>query len=216
LLTPDAKASIAYLERVTGVPVTDLVIAQHGVGTWVHPDLAEILAQWICVEYRFAVVALIRQTKADSVPSPVNLAQWHEQRLQGIDVRRSLTDMVKLLVQYAEAAGSSNAHHYFTHFSNLVNKYIILDGTKKAMSKIKNKRDRMSFGQLYDTGSIERALAKLIGDGMAKGDKYQTIYEDCKVRASAIAAVLDIEPMPLLPKSNRKLIEAKLTKSLPE
>jgi KilA-N domain len=47
LLTPDAKASIAYLERVTGVPVTDLVIAQHGVGTWLHPDLAEILAQWI-------------------------------------------------------------------------------------------------------------------------------------------------------------------------
>jgi hypothetical protein len=71
LLTPDAKASIAYLERVTGIPVTDLVIAEHGIGTWLHPDLAEILAQWISVEYRFAVVALIRQAKSEPVPVEV-------------------------------------------------------------------------------------------------------------------------------------------------
>jgi KilA-N domain len=63
LETRDCNESIAYLERVTGKPVTSLVVVEHGVGTWVHSDLAEIFAQWISVEYRFAVVALIRKAK---------------------------------------------------------------------------------------------------------------------------------------------------------
>lgn len=63
LATKEAKDSIAYLSRVTGITVTDLVISEHGIGTWVHPDLAEIFAQWLSVEYRFAVVALIRDKK---------------------------------------------------------------------------------------------------------------------------------------------------------
>jgi hypothetical protein len=65
LKTQEAKESIAYLERVTQKRVTELVDVEHGVGTWLHPDLAEILAQWISVEYRFAVVALIRQSKQE-------------------------------------------------------------------------------------------------------------------------------------------------------
>jgi hypothetical protein len=76
LLTKEAKESIAYLERevriltsptgipvASGIPQSDIVIVEHGVGTWVHPDLAEIFAQWISVEYRFAVVQLIRVAK---------------------------------------------------------------------------------------------------------------------------------------------------------
>lgn len=63
----DTQSYILYKERVTGIPVTDLVIAEHGVGTWLHPDLAEVLAMWISYEYRDAVVALIRQVKAPKV-----------------------------------------------------------------------------------------------------------------------------------------------------
>ena len=66
LKTKEAKDSIAYLARATGIPVAQLVDVENGVGTWLHPDLAEILAQWISVEYRFAVVDLIRQSKAGS------------------------------------------------------------------------------------------------------------------------------------------------------
>ena len=65
LKTQEAKDSIAYLARVTQKSVSQIVDVEHGVGTWLHPDLAEILAQWISVEYRFAVVALIRQSKQD-------------------------------------------------------------------------------------------------------------------------------------------------------
>lgn len=71
LRSQEAKDSIAYLARATRILVADLVIVENGVGTWLHPDLAEILAQWISVEYRFAVVALIRQHKQGIVaPSP--------------------------------------------------------------------------------------------------------------------------------------------------
>jgi hypothetical protein len=63
LATREAKESIAYLERATQKSVGDLIVVENGVGTWLHADLAEILAQWISVEYRFAVVALIRQSK---------------------------------------------------------------------------------------------------------------------------------------------------------
>lgn len=68
LLTKEATESIAYLERVTGILTSELVVVEHGVGTWVHADLAEIFAQWISVEYRFAVVSLIRATKEKSTP----------------------------------------------------------------------------------------------------------------------------------------------------
>jgi hypothetical protein len=61
LATDSAKVSIAYLERVTQYSVTELVISEHGVGTWVHPKLAPILAMWISPEFQFAVVELIEQ-----------------------------------------------------------------------------------------------------------------------------------------------------------
>lgn len=74
LVTKQATESIAYLERVTGIPVSSLVMAEHGVGTWVHPDLAELAALHCSVEYRFAVVQLIRTAKSQKVelvPTPV-------------------------------------------------------------------------------------------------------------------------------------------------
>jgi hypothetical protein len=70
LVTKEATESIAYLERVTGIPAAELVIVEHGVGTWVHPDLAEIFAQWVSVEYRFAVIQLIRKAKESILPAP--------------------------------------------------------------------------------------------------------------------------------------------------
>lgn len=66
LATKEATESIAYLASYSEIPRSELVIKVRGGnagGTWVHPDLAEIFAQWISVEYRFAVVRLIRDAK---------------------------------------------------------------------------------------------------------------------------------------------------------
>ncbi|MGL5065749.1 MAG: KilA-N domain-containing protein [Microcoleus sp.] len=92
LKTQDAEASIAYLARATQKCVAELVIVENGVGTWLHPDLAEIFAQWISVEYRFAVVALIRREKEQTlrevasqpVLPPSDLALKVAQNIRGI------------------------------------------------------------------------------------------------------------------------------------
>jgi hypothetical protein len=51
LVTDHASRCIAHLERATGIPVANLVIAENGVGTWVHSKLAPILAMWISPEF---------------------------------------------------------------------------------------------------------------------------------------------------------------------
>jgi KilA-N domain len=70
LHTNEAKESIAYLERAAGITEAHIVVTENGIGTWVHPDLAEIFAQWISVEYRFAVVQLIRTAKENQIAAP--------------------------------------------------------------------------------------------------------------------------------------------------
>lgn len=70
LKTESANRSMACLAGVTGIPVTELVISEHGVGTWIHPKLAPILAMWISPEFQFAVVDLIERemNKAEAIP----------------------------------------------------------------------------------------------------------------------------------------------------
>ena len=80
LATKEATASIAYLEQVSGIPQAELVVVENGVGTWVHPDLAEIFAQWCSVEYRFAVVSLIRQEKEKPPLQPRQLPPIRDTR----------------------------------------------------------------------------------------------------------------------------------------
>jgi hypothetical protein len=93
LVTKEAIDSIAYLERVTGILTSDLVIVEHGVGTWLHPDLAEIFAQWISVEYRFAVVALIRREK-DAISKIVAIPNSPSKELVAAREIRELTDLL--------------------------------------------------------------------------------------------------------------------------
>jgi hypothetical protein len=143
----------------------------------------------------------------------VNLAQWQEERQSGKVVRRSLTDMIALFIQYAEAQGCLSGKWYYTNFSSLVNKYII-EGYPKSAKGIKDKRDRMVESQLRHIKNMEDVLARIISDGMDAGDGYHDIYEACKSRVSAVAAVLYVDPLPLLPESNRKVINQQLAKAL--
>jgi hypothetical protein len=149
--------------------------------------------------------------KASIKVPAVSLAEWHDTRLQGKVIRRSLTDTIKILCEYAAEQGSTQPERYYIHFSNLVNKYII---AAPIDSKIKDKRNRMTLEQLHNTWSMESTLAKLIDDRMMAGDDYHEIYQVCKDRVAAIAAVLDIEPQPLLEQSNQRLINQSLYRSL--
>ena len=150
--------------------------------------------------------------KAGQQADPSTLAQWHEERISGKVVRRSLTDQIQILIKYAEVQGSENAGYYYAHFSNLVNKYVIAD--LKAVKTVPDKRNRMTVKQVRYVAVIEDTLSKLIGDQMTTGVDYHEIYKACKSRVAAIAAVLDIEPAPLLPESNKRLIDKSLAAML--
>jgi prophage antirepressor-like protein len=158
-------------------------------------------------------VEILPQIRKTGAYQPTNLAEWQEGRLKGKAVRRSLTDTIKIFCQYAEAQGSGNADRYYIHFSSLLNKYII-EGYPSAVKGIKDKRDRMSHQQLRYVAVIEEAISKLIDDRMMAGDDYHRVYEEAKARVAAIAAVLDIEPKPLLPESNKTLINQSLARAL--
>jgi len=153
------------------------------------------------------------EARAKDATPPTTLAEWQEGRLKGKAVRRSLTDTIKIFCQYAEAQGSGNADRYYAHFSNLFNKYII-EGYPSAVKGVKDKRDRMGDQQLRYLAVIEEAISKLIDDRMMAGDDYHRVYEEAKARVAAIAAVLDIEPKPLLAESNKRLINQSLARAL--
>jgi hypothetical protein len=174
---------------------------------------SDVLKRLAAAGFKLAVMLELapEKLKASIKVPATSLAEWHEDRLQGKIDRRSLTDTIQLLCQYAVEQGSSQPERYYIHFSNLVNKYII---AAPIDSKIKDKRNRMNRNQLHNIRTIETTLAKLIEDRMIAGDDYREIYQVCKDRVAAIAAVLDIEPQPLLEQSNQRLINQSLYRSL--
>jgi hypothetical protein len=174
---------------------------------------SDVLKRLAAAGFKLAVMLELapEKLKASIKVPAISLTEWQEDRLQGKVDRRSLTDMIQLLCQYATEQGSTQPERYYIHFSNLVNKYII---TAPIDSKIKDKRNRMNRSQLHNTRTIEVTLAKLIEDRMIAGDDYHEIYQVCKDRVAAIAAVLDIEPQPLLDQSNQRLINQSLYRSL--
>jgi prophage antirepressor-like protein len=198
---------LAGIERTTNA----LALTESGMYSLIltsRKAVAKRLKKWVTAE----VLPSIRRTGSYSVSATSeDLAGWHEQRLKGKVVRRSLTDTIKIFCQYAESQGSGNADRYYGHYSTMVNKYVI---ESPIDSKIKDKRNRMADRQLRYVAVIEDALIKLIDDRMMAGDDYHEVYAVCRDRVSAIVAVLDIVPVPLLPESNQRLINQSLARSL--
>jgi phage anti-repressor protein len=154
-----------------------------------------------------------RLKKLVTVTSQTDLVQWQEERRSGKVVRRSLTDMIKIFIQYAEAQGASNGKWYYTNFSNLINKFII-EGYPAKVKHIKDKRDRMVESQLRHIKNMEDVLVRIISDCMDNGDGYHDIYDACRNHVAKVANVLYISPLPLLHESNQRVINQHLAKAL--
>lgn len=96
-------------------------------------------------------------------------AEWLETRKQGKLTRKSETDTIKELVEYAKGQGSKNADMLYTVYSKLANQTVGIDG-----------RDRASVMQLNNLSLIEHIILNVIKGGMAKDKHYKEIYQDCK------------------------------------
>lgn len=97
--------------------------------------------------------------------------EWQETRKLGKLTRKSETDVIKELVEYAKTQGSRNADMLYMTYSKLANK----------MAGISS-RDLANIKQLNDLESVEGMILHVIRLGMAAGKHYKEIYQDCKRR----------------------------------
>jgi phage regulator Rha-like protein len=96
---------------------------------------------------------------------------WLETRKTGKLTRRSETDVIKELIEYAKAQGSTHADMLYMTYSKLANK---IAGVSK--------RDLASIKQLNILDELESMIYHVIKLGMTAGKHYKEIYQDCKRR----------------------------------
>lgn len=97
--------------------------------------------------------------------------QWIETRKQGKLTRKSETDVIKELVEYAKNQGSKNAEMLYMTYSKLANKMAGID-----------KRDNATINQLNNLSLIENIILHCIRAGIEQEKHYKKIYQDCKAR----------------------------------
>lgn len=102
-------------------------------------------------------------------------------RIEGKAIRRTETDAIKALVDYATAKGSNNAKTYYASITMMTNKLLGIES---------GQRDQLDHKKLQQIKVAETIVEIAIRDGLAAGLDYKDIYKLCKDRVSAIAAVL--------------------------
>lgn len=97
--------------------------------------------------------------------------QWIETRYQGKLTRKSETDMIQQLVEYAQKQGSAHAEKLYMVYSKLANKIAGIQS-----------RDEASINQLNNLSLIENIIFHVIEAGIKTSKGYKEIYSDCKQR----------------------------------
>jgi hypothetical protein len=93
-------------------------------------------------------------------------AVWIETRKQGKLTRRSETDVIKELVEYAKAQGSTHADMLYMTYTKLANSIV---GIKD--------RDSATITQLNSLSFVENIILHTIRNGMALNLSYKEIYQ---------------------------------------
>ena len=102
-------------------------------------------------------------------------------RIEGKTVRRTETDAIKSLVEYATAKGSSNANMYYANITKMTNSLLGVE---------KGQRDTLDHKSLQQIKIAETIVEMAIRDGLKADLPYKDIYKLCKDRVSSIVAVL--------------------------
>jgi phage regulator Rha-like protein len=107
-------------------------------------------------------------------------AEWIETRKQGMLIRKSETNVIQKLVEYAKEQGSTHAEMLYMTYSKLANK----------MAGITN-REQATILQLNDLSTMERVIAGVALDGMEAGIHYKDIYKQSKERLETLTGWLE-------------------------
>lgn len=96
---------------------------------------------------------------------------WREARIAGKLTRKSETDVIKELVEYAKAQGSEHADMLYLTYSKLANNTAGI-----------RKRDLSNAKQLNTLDEVENMIIHVIKLGMTQGKHYKEIFQDCTQR----------------------------------
>lgn len=128
------------------------------------------------VACKLALVKAFRDARA-------SLAGRDLARIEGKRVRAAEADAIKLLVEYATDAGSSNATKYYLSITRMTYDLLGLEaGT----------RDQMDDRQLKSLAMAETMVDIAIRDGMKAGMPYKAIYQMAKLRVSSMVPALSM------------------------
>ena len=107
---------------------------------------------------------------------------WLETRQRGMLTRKSETDVIQKLVDYAKDQGSEHADMLYMTYSKLANR----------MAGIKN-RDEATVMQLNNLSLMENIILNCIQNGITMEKHYKVIYQDCKRRLEAFKDIAYLE-----------------------
>ena len=114
----------------------------------------------------------------EKVITEKNTDAWLETRSAGMLTRKSETDTIKELVEYAKGQGSEHAQMLYVTYTKLAN----------SMTGVKN-RDAATVTQLNNLGIFENLILQMIRNGMAAGLGYKEIYKVCKERCTQAKSI---------------------------
>lgn len=105
-------------------------------------------------------------------------SEWLMTRKQGKLVRRTETDTLANLVEYAEVQGSRNMRkNVYTIYSKLVNSLVGIE---------KGQRDSVPFKTISVIAFLEDMILHTVDEEMQKGTHYKDIYKICKANGEQI------------------------------
>ena len=109
--------------------------------------------------------------KMETIIREKSTQAWLETRQQGKLTRKAETDIIKELVEYAKAQGSTHADMLYMTYSKLANSMCGIHG-----------RDNATVRQLNNLSIFENLILQMIRAGIEQNLNYKQIYRICKDR----------------------------------
>ena len=104
--------------------------------------------------------------------------EWQESRRTGITARKTETDAIKRLCEYATVQGSTHSKQLYTNYTKLANKAAGITDRTTATGL-----------QISILTAAEVIIAQTISLGIEQNKPYREIYQDCKRKLNVFQGV---------------------------
>jgi hypothetical protein len=107
-----------------------------------------------------------------------NDLEWKQARIQSKEVRKDVSNAIKMLVDYATKQGSSSAQKYYSNITKM--EYAALELIQSKEKVPSNFRDTLDLMDLCFLQAAEQVCRAAIIDGIEREFPYKEIYKLAK------------------------------------